>query len=97
MNKILVGNKCDLPNRTVTKEEGEALAAKYGIPFYEVSAKTKANVAEAFEHITKDVQERLDRSGAGTKRSAGQAGRSAARVDIKAGAGGSGGGKKGCC
>lgn len=29
--KVLVGNKCDSPNRTVTTEEGRKLAAELGI------------------------------------------------------------------
>ena len=37
---VLCGNKIDLENREVTKEVGEALAKKEGIPFFEVSAKT---------------------------------------------------------
>lgn len=99
MNKILVGNKCDLSNRVVSTEEGQALAEKYGIPFYEVSAKTKVNVAEAFQHITKDVQERLDAAGAGTARGAGRGAGRGGAVDVGGGArGGGGAGKKtGCC
>ncbi len=34
----LVGNKIDLPNRVVTSEEGQALAAKHGMLYKEVSA-----------------------------------------------------------
>ena len=37
--KILVGNKIDLEeSRTVTQEDGEKLAAKYGMKYFEVSA-----------------------------------------------------------
>ena len=96
VNKILVGNKCDLPDRAVTQEEGAALAASHGIPFFEVSAKSKHNVTEAFEKITHDVKERLDASGAGTGRAGGSRGVGA--VDIKSGGGAAAaGGKKGCC
>ena len=92
---ILVGNKCDLPDRAVSHEEGAALAASHGIPFFEVSAKSKHNVTEAFEKITHDVKERLDASGAGAGRASGN--RGAGRVDIKSGGGAAAGGKKGCC
>ena len=37
---VLCGNKIDLAERKVKKEEGEALAQKEGIAFFEVSAKT---------------------------------------------------------
>ena len=37
---VLCGNKIDLAEREVTKEEGETLAQKEGIAFFEVSAKT---------------------------------------------------------
>ena len=37
---VLCGNKIDLEKREVTKEEGEALAQKEGIAFYEMSAKS---------------------------------------------------------
>jgi Ras-related protein Rab-8A len=58
--KILIGNKCDLPeDRKVTEAEGRALAAEYDIPFMETSAKTNINVQEAFTHITEDVVKTL--------------------------------------
>jgi small GTP-binding protein len=53
---VLIGNKCDLEKeRKVSKEEGENLAQKYGIPFYETSAKTGANVQEAFTESLKNL------------------------------------------
>jgi len=53
---ILIGNKCDLEEeRKVSKEEGENLAKKYGISFYETSAKTGANVQEAFTESLKNL------------------------------------------
>ena len=41
ISKIIVGNKCDCSEaeRSVTREEGEALAQKYGVDFLETSAK----------------------------------------------------------
>ena len=53
---VLIGNKCDLEEeRKVSKEEGENLAKKYGISFYETSAKTGANVQEAFTESLKNL------------------------------------------
>ncbi|CAK4818707.1 unnamed protein product [Aphanomyces euteiches] len=61
VNKILIGNKCDVDpsERAVTKEQGEALAAEYGVQFFETSAKSNLNVEEAFRSIAVDVQKRL--------------------------------------
>lgn len=53
---ILVGNKCDLEeSRQVTTEEGEQLAAKFNMVFYETSAKTGHSVQDAFLGIADDV------------------------------------------
>lgn len=38
---VLVGNKCDLPTRTVDTKQAQELAKSYGIPFIETSAKTR--------------------------------------------------------
>lgn len=38
---VLVGNKCDLPSRTVDTKQAQDLARSYGIPFIETSAKTR--------------------------------------------------------
>eukprot|EP00752_Nemacystus_decipiens_P002367 g2236.t1 len=65
MAMLLVGNKSDVPlsQRQVGSQTGHDAAAEFGIPFVEVSAKTGANVREAFmlvttravaEHLTRD-------------------------------------------
>lgn len=38
---VLVGNKCDLPSRTVDTRQAQELARSYGIPYIETSAKTR--------------------------------------------------------
>ena len=48
---ILVGNKIDLPDRTITKEEAVDLANKYNCKFLEVSAFLGTNVNEIFNEI----------------------------------------------
>ena len=41
---FLVGNKIDLEYREVTQEEAQEKAKEMGIPYFEVSAKTGANI-----------------------------------------------------
>lgn len=45
---VLVGNKCDLPARTVDTRQAQELARSYGIPYIETSAKTRQvrNISE---------------------------------------------------
>jgi len=60
VNKILVGNKCDmLDEKVVTTEEGEKLASEFGMQFFETSAKTDVNVEHSFHSIAKSVKDRL--------------------------------------
>ena len=40
----MVGNKIDLPERTVATEDGLAMAKSSGIPYIETSAKTRHGV-----------------------------------------------------
>ena len=59
VQKLIVGNKCDLVNqREVSKEALEGFATRYGLPFLETSAKEASNVGEAFESIAKHIIER---------------------------------------
>lgn len=61
VNKILVGNKCDLfEQRIVTTEMGQKLADEYNLPFIEVSAKTGQNIEETFISLSKAILERLN-------------------------------------
>ncbi len=43
----------------VPADKGKALAAEYGIKFFETSAKQNTNVDEAFMSIAKDIVDRL--------------------------------------
>lgn len=52
---FLVATKSDVLERTVSYEEGENLAAAYGMKFFETSAKEGTNVNELFMSITEDV------------------------------------------
>ncbi|KAJ2764695.1 GTP-binding protein [Coemansia nantahalensis] len=60
VNKILIGNKCDVEERrVVSKEMGRALASKFNIGFKETSAKSNINVEEAFLELAGDIKKRL--------------------------------------
>jgi GTPase SAR1 family protein len=57
---MLIGNKSDLESRReVQKEEGEAFAREHGLIFMETSAKTAANVEEAFIDTAKCIHEKI--------------------------------------
>ena len=47
---VLVGNKCDLPSRTVDTKQAQDLARSYGIPFIETSAKTRQVRVQTSQH-----------------------------------------------
>lgn len=53
--KILIGNKCDLENRKISREQGLEFAQTYGMKYLETSAKTAFNVNESFITMTKDI------------------------------------------
>lgn len=88
VNKILIGNKCDVQDqRVISYEEGEALAKEYSISFFETSAKQDLNVEKAFITIATDVKNRLISDG----NTGGNVGHKLAP------GGGSTAAKKGCC
>lgn len=52
----MVGNKCDLvKERLITKQQGEELAAKFGMKYIETSAKSGDGVEQAFDSIIQQV------------------------------------------
>jgi len=57
VNKLLVGNKCDLVNkRAVDTETAKAFADKLDIPFLETSAKNATNVEKAFLTMAAEIK-----------------------------------------
>ena len=56
---VLAGLKSELSDeREVKKEEGEALALKYGIPFFEVSSIENQNVEDVFLNLLNIIMEK---------------------------------------
>ena len=56
---LLVGNKADVEEREVLKEDGEKLAKDYNITFFETSALTGQNVREVFYQITREIKKKV--------------------------------------
>jgi len=92
VNKILVGNKCDMTDeKVVSTEEGQKLAKEFGIEFWEASAKANINVEQCFISIARAAKNRLMADGAG-----GPSGKPSGGLRLNGPA--SGGNKKnGCC
>ena len=58
---MLVGNKCDKAyEREVSREEGAALARKFGCEFLETSAKTAQNVERLFTNLVRTLRMHRD-------------------------------------
>ena len=58
---VLVGNKCDLDKREVTKEEGLELVNKNKMDFYEFSAKNNILIDDIFNQSAKTIYENIQK------------------------------------
>lgn len=65
---LLIGNKCDLERRDVTRKEGEELAKIWKCSFFETSAKVNINVREAFEDLVIQILKRRKQDSAPRKK-----------------------------
>jgi hypothetical protein len=52
----VVGNKCDLPTRTVQSTQAQEVARQYMVPFVETSAKTRLGVDDAFYTLVREIR-----------------------------------------
>ncbi|EJW85586.1 member Ras oncogene family RAB1A [Wuchereria bancrofti] len=60
VNKLLVGNKCDLIiRRAVEHSAAKEYADQLGIPFLETSAKSSTNVEQAFLTMASEIKNRM--------------------------------------
>lgn len=100
-DRMLIGNKADLPQRVVDAARGQALAREYGIPFMETSAKEGTNIEEAFVALADAVRCRLQTNESVATSAQGSSIRlSNARGSRSTGASGTADGaqrKRGCC
>jgi len=53
--KVLLGNKCDLPDHAVQKDEGNTYGSSNGMKYFEVSAKDNIGIADAFQYIIEKI------------------------------------------
>merc|ERR1712154_605711 len=68
VNKLLIGNKCDLSSKKVVSyDEAKELADSLSIQFMEASAKNAHNVEPAFQAMTKDIEQRVASQPASTR------------------------------
>jgi len=60
VNKMMVGNKCDLvAKKKVEYATAKEFADNNGIPFFETSAKDNQNVENAFMDLTREIKKRM--------------------------------------
>jgi len=60
VNKLLIGNKCDLSSKKVVSyDEAKELADSLSVQFMETSAKNAHNVEQAFQTMAGEIKERV--------------------------------------
>lgn len=52
---MLLGNKCDLPNKVVTSQMGQEFAKAHNMGFMEVSAKSDIGIKAAFTSLSSAI------------------------------------------
>merc|ERR1712038_923961 len=60
VNKLLIGNKCDLSSKKVVSyDEAKELSDGLGVQFMETSAKNAHNVEQAFQTMAGEIKKRV--------------------------------------
>ena len=96
--RVLIGNKCDAEEeRQVSTAQGEALAEKFGINFFETSAKLNINIAEAFGSISENIVDRISKNPELFSADAKSRNPTSRDTKLKTWKEGGAGTKKGCC
>eukprot|EP00598_Pedospumella_elongata_P006536 CAMPEP_0184973442 /NCGR_PEP_ID=MMETSP1098-20130426/5221_1 /TAXON_ID=89044 /ORGANISM="Spumella elongata, Strain CCAP 955/1" /LENGTH=233 /DNA_ID=CAMNT_0027495897 /DNA_START=80 /DNA_END=781 /DNA_ORIENTATION=- len=68
---VVVGNKCDMKKRVVSKQEGKTLADEFGAGFLEISAKENLKVKDAFQTLVQKILQKSPKAGAASDGAAG--------------------------
>ena len=55
---VLLGNKCDIEERVVSKQKGQEMAENLKISYFETSALNGTGINEAFEGLTKEIMKK---------------------------------------
>uniref|UniRef100_A0A8C3Y500 Ras-related protein Rab-13 n=1 Tax=Catharus ustulatus TaxID=91951 RepID=A0A8C3Y500_CATUS len=63
VERLLLGNKCDMEGRRKVGVGVPQLAKEHGIRFFETSAKSSENVEEAFRTLARDILHKSSRKG----------------------------------
>ena len=58
---MLIGNKTDIEEWSVTKAQGQALADKYKVPFFLTSAKSGSNITKAFSKMAQMLKIKVEK------------------------------------
>jgi len=65
---VIVGNKLDLDSeRVVSQQEGKELAASFGCPWMETSAKARIRVEDAFYELVREIRNEIRNQGGAKK------------------------------
>lgn len=65
---VLVGNKVDLPQRVIGREQPAELARTQNVPYIEASAKTRQGVQEAFFSLVREIKKHKEKDGKNRKK-----------------------------
>jgi GTPase KRas protein len=58
---LVVGNKIDLPTRTIDLSYAKDFAASLSMPFVQTSAKTRQGVEEAFYTLVREIKKYVNK------------------------------------